>query len=332
MSYIGNTPDVNAYTIGTIDRFSGTGACTQFTLSKNIGDSKAVEVLVNNVQQDPDNSYSVSNGIITFTEPPAASTNNIQVIYRVTSLVTYSQVFAGQLQANSVNETALQANSITSTKFANLVIDGSKYGPSSVSGNNIGTGAISGNQIGTYAVSGNNIGLGAISANNFAGGGITSNVLSANLQISTTRIAETINLTTSSVTANYNVHVGNTTVYYFAANSAGNVTFNLIANNGALTGTTGKLNDLISIGQTSAVAIIFKQGSIRYRANIAIDGIIQQAYWLGNSQPLYQDTQQQSIDVYNLITLKTGDGAFTVLASNSSYAQANGQGIRGSVQ
>lgn len=126
MAYIGNTPDLNFYTVGTIDRFSGTGACTQFTLSKSISDSNAVEVLVNNVQQEPDNAYSVTNGIITFTEPPALSTNNIQVIYRVTSMVTYSQVYAGQLQAGSVTETTLAIDSVTNTKVANTSLNGNK--------------------------------------------------------------------------------------------------------------------------------------------------------------------------------------------------------------
>ena len=58
MSYIGNTPDLNFYTVGTIDRFNGTGACTQFTLTKNISDPNAIEVLVNNVQQEPNSSFS----------------------------------------------------------------------------------------------------------------------------------------------------------------------------------------------------------------------------------------------------------------------------------
>jgi hypothetical protein len=157
MSYIGNTPDLNFYTVGTIDRFSGTGACTQFTLSKSISDSKAVEVLVNNVQQDPDNSYSVTNGVITFTEPPAASTNNIQVIYRVTSMVTYAQVYAGQLQAGSVTQTTLATNSVSSDKIIDGAVLGNDIATNSISANQITVGAITGNLIANNAVSGNNI-------------------------------------------------------------------------------------------------------------------------------------------------------------------------------
>ena len=137
MSYIGNTPDLNFYTVGTIDRFNGTGACTQFTLTKNISDPNAIEVLVNNVQQEPNSSFSVTNGVITFTEPPALSTNNIQVIYRVTSMVTYSQVYAGQLQPGSVTETTLATSSVTTSKISAGAITGNAIANNAVSGNNI---------------------------------------------------------------------------------------------------------------------------------------------------------------------------------------------------
>ena len=76
MAYIGNNPDAIQNTI-EITRFNGTGACTEFTIPQDVDDAKAIEVLVNSVQQDPDNSYTVTNGLITFTEAPSTGTNNI---------------------------------------------------------------------------------------------------------------------------------------------------------------------------------------------------------------------------------------------------------------
>lgn len=331
MSYIGNGPEVNAFTIG-VDRFNGTGACTEFTLTRDIDDAKAIEVIVNGVQQDPDNSYSVTNGLITFTEAPSSGTNNIVVTYRAPVVVTFNQVTSSQLQANSVTATAISPESITATKIYPGSVLGNKIGETAIRSNNIATGQITGNLLGTYSVSGNNLGLGSISANNFAGGGITSNVLASNLSISTVRLAETINVVTGGISGNYNVHVSNSTVYYFVANTLANVTFNLISNNGTATGTTGTLNDLISIGQSASVAVLLKQGSTRYRANVHIDGVLQVCYWLGNSQPLYQESQPQSIDSYNFVVVKTGSSAYTVLASNTAYSQANGQGVGGATQ
>ena len=69
MAYLGNNPDAYQYTV-EVSRFNGTGACTQFQIPQDVDDAKAIEVLVNSVQQDPDNSYSVVSGLITFTEAP----------------------------------------------------------------------------------------------------------------------------------------------------------------------------------------------------------------------------------------------------------------------
>ena len=71
MAYIGNEPGVGTFIVST-ERFSGTGSCTQFTISQTgIQDANAIEVLVNSIQQVPINSYSVANGVITFTEAPS---------------------------------------------------------------------------------------------------------------------------------------------------------------------------------------------------------------------------------------------------------------------
>lgn len=353
MSYIGNNPDVNAFTIG-VDKFNGTGACTQFTLTRSISDVNAIEVVVNGVQQEPTAAYTVSNGVITFDEAPSSGTNNIIVTYRAPVVVTFNQVTSSQLQANSVTQTAIASGAVTTTKISanavagnqiienqisgnliqNNAVSGNNLVSNSIRGNNIVAGQVTGNHLGTYSVSGNNLGLGAVSANNFAGGGITSNVLASNLTISTARISERINIVLSTPTGNYNVHVSNSSVYYFVSNTSGNVTFNLVANDAAATGTTGSLNDLIVTGNSVSMAIALKQGSIRHRANVFIDGIAQQALWLSNVQPSYQTSQAQALDMYNLMIIKTGSsgaglggGQYTVLVSNSTFGYANGLGM-----
>ena len=80
MSYLGNQPGLTNYVFG-LDRFNGTGACTQFTLTRTTDDANTLEVLVNSIQQDPINSYSVAAGLLTFTEAPSNGSNNIVVIY-----------------------------------------------------------------------------------------------------------------------------------------------------------------------------------------------------------------------------------------------------------
>ena len=75
------------------DSFNGTGSATAFTLSKTVGATTDIEVLVDNVQQSPyDSSYSVSGTTLTFSTAPPAGTNNIYVIYNHARLSVSNQV------------------------------------------------------------------------------------------------------------------------------------------------------------------------------------------------------------------------------------------------
>ena len=167
------------------------------------------------------------------------------------------------------------------------------------------------------------IGTGAISANNFAGGGVGSGSLSQNLTLSTIRIAETVNVQTTPISGNYNIHVAEATAYYFVANTTGPVTFNLIGN------TTTSLNSLLSVGQTASLAIALKQGVTRYRANVFIDGVnpLASVVWMGASQPAQLGTQTQSVDAYSITVIKTENNGYTVMVGNTTFAAANGQGM-----
>ena len=396
MSYIGNNPDVNTFTV-SVERFSGDASCTQFQLSRtNYNDNAAIEVVISGAQQDPTANYGVQNGLITFTSAPPVGSNNIVVTYRAPIVVTFNQVTQTQISPNAVTETALSTNSVTTTKIADGSVTGNKIADTAIRANNIATGEITGNLLAQNSVSGNNltsnairannivagtitgnliaegqitgnliagqitgnlissnairsnnivagqitgnlIGIGAISANNFAGGGITSNVLASNLSISTVRVAETVNVVTTAPAGNYNIHVGNTTAYYFTSNAAGSMTFNLVANDGTATGTTGTLKDLLRVGQTASIAISVKQGSTRYRANVHIDGWNprENVFWMGSSQPAELTAQSQSVDNYSITVIKlsetgnpqTGGAEYTVFMSNTTFASANGQGM-----
>jgi hypothetical protein len=309
MAYIGNQVSSVPF---IIDTFSGTGSATTFgQLTRAPAGVASIAVFVAGVYKTPGVDYTLNGDMITFTSAPAAGTNNIVIHHMGNGSAT-------QIPSDG---------SVTGAKLAANTVRGNNIVAGTITGNQIGAGAISGNQLGAYSVSGNNIGTGAISANNFAGGGITSNVLSSNLQISTTRVSETINVITTSISGNYNVHVGNTTVYHFLANSAGNTTFNFVANNGTATGTTGRINDLIVIGQSVSAAMLFKQGQTRYRANVYVDGALQTCYWAGNTQPQYQEFQSMSYDAYNFSIIKIADNRYTVFASNTQFGQANGQGM-----
>ena len=80
MAFIGNTNTTQAFT-PAIDYFSGNASTTAFTLSRPVASVAQVQVVVNNVAQNPSSAYTISSSTITFTSAPTSGTNNIYVYY-----------------------------------------------------------------------------------------------------------------------------------------------------------------------------------------------------------------------------------------------------------
>jgi len=116
MAYIGNNPDAIQNSI-EITRFNGTGACTEFQIPQDVDDAKAIEVLVNSVQQDPDNSYTVTNGLITFSEAPSLGTNNVTVLRRTGLTYTRTQIDSADILPNAVTTAALSTTGVTAGNY-----------------------------------------------------------------------------------------------------------------------------------------------------------------------------------------------------------------------
>ena len=105
MAFIGNTPTTQAFT-PAVDYFSGNGSTTAFTLSRPVASVAQVQVVIDNVAQNPSSAYTVSANTITFTSAPLSGTNNIYVYY--TSPIT--QVIApgqGTVTTTSLNTSSL---------------------------------------------------------------------------------------------------------------------------------------------------------------------------------------------------------------------------------
>jgi len=108
MSYLGNVPGLTNYTVA-VEKFSGTSSCTQFQLAQNISDANAIDVRVSSVPQDPTTSYTLSGGLITFTEAPPTSSNNIVVTYRNTAVITYTDITTAQIRDGAITASKLAA-------------------------------------------------------------------------------------------------------------------------------------------------------------------------------------------------------------------------------
>jgi len=88
------------------DRFSGNASTTVFTLSRAVGYPTDIEVVVENVQQEPTTAFTVNGTTLTFTEAPPIGTNNIYVIYQ---------------QSNNNAQVTLADGSVTYAKLANNI-------------------------------------------------------------------------------------------------------------------------------------------------------------------------------------------------------------------
>lgn len=119
MSYIGSTPTTQSFIAGT-DYFNGDGSTVAFTLSRSVVSVNDIEVVINNVEQQPSTAYTVSGTTITFTSAPSAGTANIYVRYlsTTTQSITPSQNTVSYSTLNSDNQSKLGIS------FKNRIING----------------------------------------------------------------------------------------------------------------------------------------------------------------------------------------------------------------
>lgn len=197
MSYLGNTPEKNIifYVLG-IDKFNGTSACTEFTLTRTLAQDIDAQVIVNNVLQEPTSAYSVSGSLLTFTEAPSSGTDNIQVIYRTQNVVAYSQLSTAEIQNEAVTATKLAPSSVTETKISTGAVTETKMAANSVTSgtivnngvlaNNISTGAVTADKIGTGAVTADKIGSGAVTSSKIGAGAVGTDALASGLSVNIT--------------------------------------------------------------------------------------------------------------------------------------------------
>lgn len=93
-----------------VQRLSGTGVQTTFTLNVSVPVSALIDIFINGVYQQKD-SFTVAGSLLSFSEAPPAGTNNIEVVISITianvetdaSLVSYSST-SGQPPDYTVEE------------------------------------------------------------------------------------------------------------------------------------------------------------------------------------------------------------------------------------
>lgn len=122
MAYLGNNPGNDVFVETLKDTFSGTDSATQFTLSVDAV-TNAIEVFVENVQQEPTVSYTVAGTTLTFDSAPPAGTNNIYVIHRDPA-VSRPLVTTANIADNSITNLKLANDSVDFAQITLTAYDG----------------------------------------------------------------------------------------------------------------------------------------------------------------------------------------------------------------
>ena len=143
--------------------------------------------------------------------------------------------------------------------------------------------------------------------------------LSAPTLTGTTKVAqllETTTISTSAVTAtqNYDV-ITNGAVTYVTASNTSNYTLN-VRGDGSTT-----LNSIMSTGQALTIAhLVTNGGTAYYLTALQIDGTTSgvTTEWQGGTAPSSGNTN--SVDIYSITIIKTGNAAFTAFAAQTKFA------------
>ncbi len=157
--YIGNTPGTQLYN-SALDTFNGDAVTVAFTLARAVGTEKDLDVTVNGVPQDPNNSYTVNGNTLTFTEAPSVGTGNIIVRYRayvVTTIVPDDESVTAAMIANTtITGVKIATGTITGAKIASATITGDKITANTIGSSNLTTTGVT---AGVYGGTGNTVNI-----------------------------------------------------------------------------------------------------------------------------------------------------------------------------
>lgn len=121
----------------------------------------------------------------------------------------------------------------------------------------------------------------------------------------------TVSATAASSTVQFDVLTQS--VLYYTTNATGNFTLN-IRGDGSTT-----FNSLLNDGESLTLVFLVTNGATAYyNSALTIDGVSVTPKWQGGTAPSSGNTS--SIDSYSYTVIKTGNAAFTVLASQTRFA------------
>jgi hypothetical protein len=136
---------------------------------------------------------------------------------------------------------------------------------------------------------------------------------SSNAVLKTSNILEVATISATAATGTIDYDVTTQSVLYYTSNASGNFTLNFRGSSGT------SLNTIMSTGESiSATFLVTNGGTAYYNSAFQIDGSSVTPKWQGGTAPTSGNIN--SIDAYTYVIFKTGNAAFTVLASVTKFA------------
>lgn len=141
---------------------------------------------------------------------------------------------------------------------------------------------------------------------------ISNPVISGVTSINAIEESVTLAATSASGMVVYDVLTNNAITYY-TSNASANWTLNIRGNSETT------LNSMLNTGQSLTIAFAVTNGATAYRQTaLQIDGLSVTPKWQGGSAPTTGNTN--SIDIYSITIIKTGNESFTVWESQTRFA------------
>jgi len=135
-------------------------------------------------------------------------------------------------------------------------------------------------------------------------------VLSA---IDVTTVIETASISASASTGTINIDFSTNPTVYYTVDASADWTLNVRGTSGVT------LNNTLTTGQIATVTFLATIGTTQRRPTVfQVDGSAVTPKWMGGTAPTTGNAS--SIDAYTLAIIKTGNAAFTVLASQTRFA------------
>jgi hypothetical protein len=138
-------------------------------------------------------------------------------------------------------------------------------------------------------------------------------VVSGVIQTTLAAALEKVTISATAATGTINYDLSTQSILYYTSNASANWTVNIRGNSGTT------LNSMMATGQSVTMTFLVTQGATAYyNSAVTIDGTSVTPEWLGGSAPSAGNAS--GIDAYTYTVIKTGSGAYTVLAALSRFA------------